>query len=67
MLFLFPEEVNTIGTMLSLLVRLATVVKGIKPREEAQMILFKQPKAPKHPTVSFAGQFWQKNKDNSSE
>jgi hypothetical protein len=41
--------------------------KGNKTPEEAQMILFKQPKTPKHPTVTFAGQFWQKNKHDSSE
>lgn len=41
--------------------------KGNKTPEEAKMTLLKQPKAPKHPTVTFAGQFWQKNKFNSNE
>lgn len=35
--------------------------KGNKTPEEAKMILFKAPQAPKHPTVVFAQQFWKMN------
>ncbi|VEP16202.1 HNH endonuclease [Hyella patelloides LEGE 07179] len=33
--------------------------KGNKTPEEAKMTLLNKPKAPKHPTIAFAEQFWQ--------
>ena len=35
--------------------------KGNKTPEEAKMTLLKKPQAPKHPTIAFAEQFWQKH------
>jgi 5-methylcytosine-specific restriction endonuclease McrA len=34
--------------------------KGNQTPEEAKMTLFKKPTVPNHPTVAFAGKFWQK-------
>ena len=36
--------------------------KGNKTPEEANMTLFKKPKAPQHPTIAFAEQFWHDHK-----
>jgi 5-methylcytosine-specific restriction endonuclease McrA len=41
--------------------------KSNKTPEEAKMTLLKKPKVPKHPTVAFAGQFWQQDKHDSSD